>query len=90
LFVYKRDEKGIIMIDKTEAQVIRKIFELHKDGKTQQSIGYILKNENAVQRKSGKGWTQVQVGRQLKLENPYRVCAKAEVYGGFVFPIILK
>jgi site-specific DNA recombinase len=90
LFGYKRDEKGIIVIDEVEAQVIRKIFELRKEGKTQQVIADILKSEHAIQRKSKKGWTQVQVGRQLKLEDTYRGCAKAEIYGGFVFPKILK
>ena len=91
LFGYKR-EKGVIVIDEAEAQVIRKIFQLRKEGKTQQAIADILKSENAIQRKSksGKGWTQVQVNRQLQKESVYKGIPKAEIYGGFVFPVILS
>lgn len=91
LFGYKR-EKGVIVIDEAEAQVIRKIFQLRKEGKTQQAIADILKSENAIQRKSksGKGWTQVQVNRQLQKESIYKGIPKAEIYGGFVFPVILS
>lgn len=90
LFGYKR-EKGVIVIDEAEAQVIRKIFQLRKEGKTQQAIADILKSENAIQRKSksGKGWTQVQVNRQLQKESIYKGIPKAEIYGGFVFPAII-
>jgi hypothetical protein len=49
----------------------------------------ILKAENAIQRKGGKGWTQVQVNRQLQKESTYRGIAKTEIYGGFVFPAII-
>jgi site-specific DNA recombinase len=89
LFGYRRNALGQIEIDEIEAQVIRKMFELRKEGKTQQAIADILKSENAIQRKGGKGWTQVQVNRQLQKESTYRGIAKTEIYGGFVFPAII-
>lgn len=91
LFGYRRNEQGQIVIDEIEAKVIRRLFELRKEGKTQKAIADILKAENAVQRKKSeaKGWNQVQVNRKLQKESTYRGIPKAEIYGGFVFPAIL-
>ncbi len=89
LFGYRRNALGQIEIDEIEAKVIRRMFELRKEGKTQKAIADILNSEYAVQRKGGKGWTQVQVNRQLQKESTYKGIPKSEIYGGFIFPAIL-
>lgn len=90
LFGYKKGLEGQIVIDETEAQVIRRIFDLKDKGFTQRQIVEILREESSYQRRGTRGWCLSQVNRTIKKEEIYRGIEAYRGGGGFKYPTILK
>ncbi len=90
LFGYRKNEFNQIVIDEDEANVIRRIFHLRSIGLTLRAIADQLQKEKAKQRRStSKGWSYVQVQKQLTYENVYKGLESFKGGGGFIFPAIL-
>jgi site-specific DNA recombinase len=62
-----RVQNGAIVVDKQQAQIVKRIFQEYVEGKTPYKIAHML-NRAGIPTKTGKAWTVVQVMNILNNE----------------------
>jgi site-specific DNA recombinase len=89
LYGYTRNDAGNIVIEESEAQVIREVFRMRADGYTTRAISKDTKSKGIKNRTGTIGFSHVQIAKQLKHENIYKGIEPYKGGGGFMYPAIL-
>lgn len=89
IYGYTRNDSGTIVIEESEAAVIREVFRLRAEGYTTRAISEELRTQGIKNRKGGIGFSHVQIARQLKHEDIYKGLEPYKGGGGFFYPAIL-